>query len=89
MRSNAILLSGKARGPFDHLELLFLCFVIAAPCFGQGLLTGQVVDLEGKPIQGAEVHASRQGVVFASAIRFVTTDENGNFAIDRLEYGKY
>ena len=54
-----------------------------------GIIRGTVVDEVGQPIQAAKVHAELHGVPMAKAIRYVESDENGAFAIDRLTYGTY
>jgi hypothetical protein len=54
-----------------------------------GVIRGTVVDEVGQPIQAAKVHAELHGVGMAKAIRYVESDENGAFAIDRLDYGTY
>src|SRR5579871_63869 len=54
-----------------------------------GVIRGTVVDEVGQPIQAAKVHAELHGVPMAKAIRYVESDQNGEFAIDRLDYGTY
>ena len=48
-----------------------------------------VRDDVGNPLPGAKVHAELKGIAMAKAIRFVESDENGFFVIDRLEFGTY
>ena len=54
----------------------------------QGRIRGVVVDEEGKPIQHAEVwpHVRHPTI---GALRFVETDANGRFEIDRLEFDTF
>jgi hypothetical protein len=54
-----------------------------------GVIQGTVLDEVGRPLQGAKVHAELHGVAMAKAIRYVESDENGTFVIDRLAYGTY
>jgi hypothetical protein len=54
-----------------------------------GVIRGTVVDEAGRAIQAAKVRAELHGVPMAKAIRYVETDKNGAFAIDRLAYGVY
>lgn len=56
---------------------------------GEGVIQGVVLDDVGSPLPGAKVHAELKGVAMAKAIRFVESDKNGFFAIDRLEFGTY
>jgi len=56
---------------------------------GEGVVQGVVLGEGGRPVGGAKVHAELKGVAMAKAIRYVETDENGFFVIDRLEFGTY
>lgn len=47
-----------------------------------------VLDDNGNPLPGAKVHAELKGGM-AKKIRFVESDRNGFFVIDRLEFGTY
>jgi hypothetical protein len=55
----------------------------------EGVIQGLVLDEVGNPLQGAKVHAEMKGIPMAKAIRFVESDRNGFFLIDRLEFGTY
>jgi hypothetical protein len=55
----------------------------------EGVIQGVVLDEEGNPLSGAKVHAELKGIPMAKAIRFVESDRNGFFLIDRLEFGTY
>lgn len=79
-----------------HLRALaFLCLAIPLLASGQnteiteGTIQGVVLDDVGNPLSGAKVHAELQGVPMAKAIRYVESDQNGFFVIDRLEFGTY
>jgi len=55
----------------------------------EGVIQGVVLDDVGNPLAGAKVHAELKGIPMAKAIRFVESDQNGFFLIDRLEFGSY
>ena len=55
----------------------------------EGVIEGVVLDDIGNPLAGAKVHAELNGVAMAKAIRYVKSDQNGFFLIDRLEFGTY
>jgi len=55
----------------------------------EGVIQGVVLDDIGNPLPGAKVHAELKGVAMRKAIRFVESDQNGFFVIDRLEFGTY
>jgi uncharacterized protein DUF6843/carboxypeptidase family protein len=55
-----------------------------------GTISGTVVDEKGEPVVDAKVNASLvDGRPMSSLIRYVETDANGHFTIDRLEFGRY
>lgn len=56
-----------------------------------GIIRGTVLDESGRPLQGAKVHPEIQGKIMMmhSVVRYVETDENGSFAIDRLAFATY
>ena len=57
---------------------------------GQGVIQGLVVNEEGTPIAEAKVHAEPlDGRTRGTLVRYVETDAQGRFRIDRLEWGKY
>lgn len=66
---------------------------VAIACSAQvvpsGSIIGRVVDQDGSPIESAQVHAELHGVPMAMAIRYVETDREGSFTIDRLSFGAY
>jgi Carboxypeptidase regulatory-like domain len=53
-----------------------------------GLIEGRVVDSAEAPVKGAKVHAQPPGATGA-VVRFVITDDNGRFQIDRLPFALY
>lgn len=55
----------------------------------QGVIQGVVLGEGGRPVAGAMVHAELKGVPMVKAIRYVETDPNGLFLIDRLDFGNY
>src|ERR1700684_2129688 len=75
----------------------FSFFFLVVPFFtsgrnteiGEGVIQGLVLDDVGNPLPGAKVHAELKGIAMAKAIRFVDSDQNGFFVIDRLEFGTY
>ena len=56
---------------------------------GEGLIQGVVLDDIGNPLPRAKVHAELKDVAMAKKIRFVESDQNGFFVIDRLDFGTY
>jgi hypothetical protein len=73
------------------LPLLAISFLTPARGteVGEGVIQGVVLGEGGRPVGGAKVHAELKGVAMHTAIRYVETDENGFFVIDRLEFGTY
>lgn len=48
------------------------------------------MDEKGEPVVAAKVNASLvDGRPMSSLIRYVETDANGHFMVDRLELGRY
>src|SRR5260370_6239327 len=78
-----------------HLRKLWLLLAIAfltpaqSKDVGEGVIQGVVLSEGGQPVRGAKVHAELNGVAMAKKIRYVETDENGFFLIDRLDFGNY
>jgi Carboxypeptidase regulatory-like domain len=72
-------------------SLCVLCaLALAAQEQAQGLIRGTVVDQQGKPIAAAMVNADPiDGVVRHTLVRYVETDQEGHFSIDRLQWGRY
>lgn len=67
-------------------------FLSGATAFGQnnGSIRGSVVDEKNVPVGKAKVNASAMnGQPTTSFVRYVHTDAQGYFLIDRLEWGKY
>ena len=57
---------------------------------GTGTIHGTITDEIGKPIAQALVNADPvNNKIRATALRYVETDEEGHFTIDRLEWGLY
>jgi hypothetical protein len=73
------------------LPLLAISFLTPAQGkeVGEGVIQGVVLGEGGQPVRGAKVHAELNGVAMAKKIRYVKTDENGFFLIDRLDFGNY
>ena len=69
----------------------FLAFMVTETLAQEtGSIRGVVVDSGGVPISGAKVNASPLGGwKIVRFVRFVETDEQGHFLIDRLQLGKY
>jgi len=55
----------------------------------EGVIQGVVLGEGQQPVPAAKVHAELKGIPMAKALRYVETDENGFFLIDRLEFGNY
>jgi hypothetical protein len=55
----------------------------------EGIIQGVVLGEVGNPLSGVKVHAELEGVAMAKAIRYVESDQNRFFLIDRLEFGTY
>jgi hypothetical protein len=70
--------------------LVLSSFLIHAQNTGQtrleGRITGTVINEEGDPIQGAQVWAQVADRPIIGALRFVESDANGKFEINRLEF---
>ncbi len=73
------------------LPLLAISFLTPAQGkeVGEGVIQGVVLGEGGQPVRGAKVHAELNAIAMAKKIRYVETDENGFFLIDRLDFGKY
>jgi len=75
-------------------RLVPVCLGFALSVFAQdqraGSIRGTVVDEKGAPLSQAKVNADAlDGRQRASFVRYVETDEQGHFLIDRLEWGNY
>jgi hypothetical protein len=73
------------------LPLLAISFLTPAQGtgVGEGVIQGVVLGEGRRPVAGAKVHAELKGVPMAKAIRYVESDQNGLFLIDRLDFGNY
>jgi|SRR5579859_562 len=56
---------------------------------GFGAVRGQVVDGHGRPVEGAVVSSEPTDGVVQGIVRNVTTNENGEFYLDRIPAGEY
>lgn len=70
---------------------VFVFFLAAiALAHGQAVIQGLVVNEDGIPIAEAKVNAEPlDGRPRSTLVRYVETDTQGRFRIDRLEWGKY
>lgn len=69
---------------------LVLLFYWTTNAQEKGSIRGTVVDEAGAPVAGAKVNASPLGGWrIIRAIRYVSTDAEGRFLIDGLEFGRY
>src|SRR5712692_4216665 len=74
--------------------LLLLSFMTTAqqpsPPAGNdlGVIKGTVVDPDGKPVEGARVYAAGENDPPMSRPYTITTNVNGDFALDRVRPGK-
>lgn len=74
------------------LTPLLTSFPLATSSVAQdrGAISGTVVDENSAPVVKAQVNADpMDGRPTGSLVRYVETDSNGHFLIDRLEWGKY
>jgi hypothetical protein len=72
------------------LPVLLLALSLSAQTTNEvGVIQGHVVNSDGISVKGSEVHAQLLGSPMATAIRYVTADEAGEFLIDQLEFGTY
>lgn len=81
---------------FRFRDRIWLCFVLPAMfCMtcaaqGAGVITGRITDEKGMAVAAAKVSVlPLNGRPEGSGIRYVDTDAQGRFAIDRLTWGKY
>lgn len=76
--------------------LLLFCSLISVP-FAQsqedpgepGVITGNVIDSSGKSVQGAKVYVREHNMPQRGSVRYVITDEGGQFRIGDLRPGDY
>jgi Carboxypeptidase regulatory-like domain len=54
-----------------------------------GIIKGQIVDTNGKPIEGAKVYAFSPNKSFEGRIKYFISDEKGLFIISNVQNGKY
>ena len=71
------------------LLALGLGLAASPSAYAQGSVRGKVVDAHGRAIVGAQLHASKDGEVSASAIQYVTSSDKGEFLISNLPLGSY
>jgi hypothetical protein len=70
--------------------VLFLTLSLSAQvALSQGVIRGKVIDENGVPLVGAQVHAELHGVPMGKAIRYVQSNGDGSFVIDRLDFGTF
>lgn len=56
----------------------------------KGTIQGRVLDEKGLPLKGAKVHAEpMNGAAREGFVRYVETNEHGEYVIDRLAWGQY
>lgn len=79
------------------LCVLMSCLYSSASAFAQnsgvgvsitGIIEGRVINEKGEPVAEALVDAD-DGQPTIGAVRYVPTDANGHFAMDRLKWGHY
>ena len=67
-----------------------LLFPVGTPALKMGSIHGVVVDEIGIPVSKAAVSARIiNGHILSTLIRYVETDTDGQFSLDRLEWGAY
>ncbi|HYL82813.1 MAG TPA: carboxypeptidase regulatory-like domain-containing protein [Candidatus Angelobacter sp.] len=71
------------------LSFSFLC-ATRSTAQEKGAIRGTVIDSDGSPIAAAKVNATLlTGQPTSKAIRYVSTDSDGRFLIDGLQFGRY
>jgi hypothetical protein len=58
------------------------------PPIHRGVIEGTVINEKGQPVPHAQAFALPSGLTIA-ARRYVETDQNGRFRLDRMEWGTY
>lgn len=79
-----------------HVLTIILGCTTVIPGFGQqehqraGVINGVVINEMGRPVAGARARVDlMNGPPTTGLIRYVDTDEQGRFTVDRLEWGSY
>ena len=80
-----------------RLAPLLLLYFLVSVAFAQsqedpgepGVITGNVVDSVGKSVQGAKVYVREHNMPQRGSVRYVITDESGQFRIGDLRPGDY
>lgn len=68
---------------------VFAVILAAQPSDGVGVIRGLVLYADGMPVNQARVLAGIPGAPQGGIARYVETDPQGNFIIDRLRFGDY
>lgn len=79
---------------FAFAAIVFVLVPLAFPSIetnqGKGSIEGTVLDEKGRPVKGVKVNADpADSRIRASLVRYVETSEQGEFVIDRLDWGDY
>lgn len=78
-------------------RVLFLCLLASIAAVAQGpndpgepgVITGKVIDSAGQPVPDARVYVREHNMPQTGAVRYVTTDQDGQFLIGELRPGDY
>ena len=54
-----------------------------------GVITGKVIDSAGRAVPDAKVYVREHNMPQIGAVRYVTTDQSGQFRIEKLRPGDY
>lgn len=61
---------------------------VSSPQTHRGVIEGTVLNEKGQPVAQAKAYALTTGFTIG-AMRFVETDSNGHFRLDRMDWGSY
>lgn len=71
---------------FGTIAILVLCWNVYIAFNDEGRLTGRVIDVEGRPVAGAEVLISELSLISRRIIDATHTDAAGGFSFARHDH---